>query len=81
VCKLKCANFRRVSDPRRAFRPAFKVTEITDDLYRSTMGVIVISLGTPRSAGEKFGCAWEHLGVPATSLGVPTTVTGRVGHR
>jgi hypothetical protein len=26
------------------------------DWYRSTLGVIVISLGTPRSAGENFGC-------------------------
>jgi len=30
-CKLRCINFRRVSDPRRAFRPAFGVTEISDD--------------------------------------------------
>jgi hypothetical protein len=35
------------------------------------MGVIVISLGTPRSAGENIGCTWEHLEAPATSLGAP----------
>jgi hypothetical protein len=40
------------------------------------MGVIVISLGTPRSAGENFGRTWEHLGAPATSLGAPTTSLG-----
>ena len=38
----------------------------------------MISLGTPRSAGENFRSTWEHLGVPATSLdasslGAPTT--------
>ena len=40
------------------------------------MGVIVISLRTPRCAGENFGCTWEHLGAPATSLGAPTTSLG-----
>jgi len=49
------------------------------------MGVIVIGLGTPRSAGENFGCtwehrghawerqgqSWEHLGAPTTCLGAP----------
>ena len=75
-CKLRCVNFRRVSDPRRAFRPAFRVSGISDDWYRSTMGVIVISLGTPRSARENFGCTWERLGAPTTSLGAPTTCLG-----
>jgi len=72
-CKLRCVNFRRVSDPGRAFRPAFRVTGISDDWYKSTMGVIVISLGTPRSSGENFRCTWEHLGAPATSQGAPMT--------
>jgi len=40
------------------------------------MGVIVISLGTPKRAGENFGCTWEHLGEPATSLGAPVTNLG-----
>jgi len=75
-CNLRCVNFRRVSDPRRAFLPAFRVTAISDDWYRSTMGVIVISLRTPRSAGENVGCTWEHLGAPKTSLGAPTTSLG-----
>jgi len=75
-CNLRCVNFRRVSDPRRAFQPAFRVTGISDDCYRSTMGVIVIGLGTSRSARENFGCTWEHLGAPATSLGVPATSLG-----
>ena len=75
-CKLRCVNFRRVSDPRRAFQPAFGVTEISDDLSSSTMGVIVTSLGTPRSAGENFGCTWENLGALATSLGAPATSLG-----
>ena len=42
------------------------------------MGVIVRSLGTPRSAEEDFGSTWERrrqvwerLGAPAASLGAP----------
>jgi hypothetical protein len=71
--KLRCVIFRRVSDCRRAVRPAFRVTEISDLRYRSTMGVIVISLGMPRSAGENFQYTWGHLGALATSLGAPVT--------
>jgi len=78
-CKLRSVNFRRVSDPRRAFRPAFRVTGIADDCYRSTMGVIVIGLGTPRSAGENIGSIWEHLGGPAISLRALTTSLGAPG--
>jgi len=36
-----------------------EVTGISDDRYRSTMGVIVISLEALWSAGENFGCTWE----------------------
>jgi hypothetical protein len=75
-CKLRCVNFRSISDPRRGFGPAFRVTEISDDWYRGTMRVIVISLGTPRSARENFGCTREHLEAPATSLGAPATSLG-----
>jgi len=78
-CKLGCISFRRVSHPRRAFRPAFKVTWIPDDWYRSTMGVSVIGSGTPRSAGDNFVCSWEHLGAAATSLRVLTTSLGAPG--
>jgi len=67
-CKLICVDFRRVSDPRRLFWLAFSVTVIPDDWYRSAMGVIVRSLGTPRSTGENFGCTWERLGSPRTNL-------------
>ena len=64
-CKLRCVNFRRVSDPRRAFWPALGVTGISDDWYRSTMGVIAMSLRTPRSAGKNLGArgrTWECRG-------------------
>ena len=58
------------------------------------MGVIVIGLGTPWSAGENFGCtwehrqhvwerqrqAWEHLGAPATSLGAPRITVEKSGN-
>ena len=46
-CKLGSVNFRRVSDPKRAFRPAFVVTGISDDWYGSTMGAVVKRLGAP----------------------------------
>ena len=89
-CKLGCVNIRRLPDHRRAFRSAFRVTGISDDWYRSTMGVTVIGLGTPRSAGGNFGSTWEHrrqawkrrgqswqhLGAPATRLGAPATGLG-----
>jgi len=34
------------------------VTGISDDCYRSTIRVIVISLGTRRIAGENLWCTW-----------------------
>jgi len=40
------------------------------------MGVIVLGLGTPRSAGENFGSTWEQLAAPAISLGAPKTSLG-----
>jgi len=56
-CKLRNVKFRRVSDPRSAFRPAFRVTGISDDWHRSTMGVVVKSLETCPSAGDIPGTA------------------------
>ena len=78
-CKLRCVNFRTVSDHTRAFRPAFGITEISDDWYRSTMAVIRISLRTPRRAGEDFVCTWKHRGAPATSLEAPQITPERSG--
>jgi hypothetical protein len=43
-CILRSVKFRRESDPRRAFWPAFGVTGTFDDWYGSTMGAVVISL-------------------------------------
>jgi len=40
------------------------------------MGVIVITLGTSRSARVNFGCTWEDLEVPVTSLGALATGLG-----
>ena len=40
------------------------------------MGVIVISLRTPWSAGENFACTEEHMGALATILGAPMTSLG-----
>jgi hypothetical protein len=74
--KLRCRNFRRVPDGRRAFWLAFGVTGIPEDRYRSTMGVIVRSLRTLQCARENFGCTWEYLGAPVTSLGAPMTSQG-----
>jgi hypothetical protein len=51
-CKLRNVNFRRESDPRRVFHPAFRVTGISDNGYRSTMGVVVICLGAPGTVAQ-----------------------------
>ena len=75
-CKLRCVNIRRVSDPRSTFQPAFRVTAISDDWYRSTLGVIETGLRTSQSARESFRCTMEHLGAPATRPGVPATSLG-----
>jgi hypothetical protein len=79
-CKFRCNNIRRISDPGSIFLLAFTVTGISDDWYSTTMGVIVIGLRIPRSAGENCGCIWEHqrhvlkhLGAPVTSLGAQVT--------
>jgi hypothetical protein len=61
-CKLRCVNFRRVSDPGRVFLPAFRVTGVSDDWYRSTMGVREIGLGKSQRAGEDFGSASDKRG-------------------
>jgi len=52
VCKLRSINFRRVSDPRRAFRQTFGVTGISDDWDGSTMGAVVKRLGAPGTVAE-----------------------------
>ena len=51
-CKLRSVNFRRVSDPRRAIRPAFGVTGISDDWYGSSMGAVVKSLGASGTVAQ-----------------------------
>ena len=56
-CKLSCVNFRRVSDPRTAFRPAFWVPGFSDDWSKSTMGAVVTSLKTPGCTGDRSGSA------------------------
>jgi hypothetical protein len=61
-CKLRCVNFRRVTDHRRAFLPAIRVTGITDD--------------TPGSTREWLEALATHLGAPATSLGALMTSLG-----
>ena len=60
--KLRCVNFRRVSDHRRAFQPACGVTGISNDWYRSSMGAIVISLRIPGSVSDKSGSADDKPG-------------------
>jgi hypothetical protein len=44
-CKLRSVNFRRVSDSRRAFLPAFRVTGSAGE--------------NPGSADDKPGSTWE----------------------
>jgi len=78
-CKLKYVNFKRVSDLRRAFRLAFRVTEISDDWYRSSMGVMVLNLGTSQSAGEIIGCTCERQGQLECADKKPRTAGNKSG--
>jgi hypothetical protein len=59
-CKLRCVNFRRVSDHGKAFQLPFGVTGIPDDWFRSSMGVTVISLKSPETASDKAGSTAIH---------------------
>jgi len=57
-CKLRCVNFRRVSDPWRAFLPAFRVTGSAGDKSGSTwehLGAPATSLGAPPITEEQSG--------------------------
>ena len=76
--KLRCVNFRRVIDHRKAFRPVVGITVISDNWYRSTTEVIVTSWTTPRSTGENVGCTREHMEVPAQSLVSLVTTIGEL---
>jgi len=69
-CKLRSVNFRRVSDPWRVFRPAFRVTGICDDSYRSNWDLWWRVHEYDWSDFDKFGSTsesrrglWVHLGV------------------
>jgi len=46
-CKLRCVNFSRVSDPRRAFLPAFRVTGSAGDKPGKHLGAPATNLGVP----------------------------------
>jgi len=75
-CKLRCINFRRVSNARRALLLALRVTGISDYRYRSTKREKMIDLGIPQSAGEHFGSFYQHLQGPTASPRVQTTNPG-----
>jgi len=69
-CKLRSVNFRRVSDPGRVFRQAFRVTGISDDRYRSNWDLWWLIQEYNGSDCDKFGSTserrrelWVHLGV------------------
>jgi len=78
-CKCICVNFRRVSDLGRALLLNFIITGVSDDCYKSTMGVIMIGLGTSRCPEKNIGCTWKHLGAPTTSLGAPGCASDKPG--
>jgi len=60
-CKLRSVNFRRVSDPTRAFRPAFRVTGISDDWYSSNWDLWWRVKEDHKSDCDKFGNTLERL--------------------
>ena len=68
-CKLRCINFRRVSDPRRAFLPAFRVTGSANDKPGSAWE-------RQRQTWERRRHVWEHLESQWSSLGKTTSSLG-----
>jgi hypothetical protein len=48
-----------LSEYQRSLRTGTGVTAISDDRYKCTMQVIVISLGPFCSARENVGCTWK----------------------
>jgi len=66
--ELRRLNFKREMDPGRRFKVAFRVTWISDNWYKTNIGVIVIDLETCWFAGEIFGRTW---GCHPTNSGIP----------
>jgi len=75
-CKLRSVNFRRVSDPRRVFRQAFRVTGISDDRYGSNWDLWWLiqeydgsDCDKFRSMSERQRELWVHLRVSPNQYG------------
>jgi len=75
-CKLRSVYFRRVSDPRRVFWQAFRVTGISDDRYRSNCDLCSLIQEYDGSDCDTFGSTpgrwrelWVHLGVSPNQRG------------
>jgi len=69
-CKLETVNFWTVSEPRRAFRPAFGICGLSDDRYRSDSDLWYLVHEYKGSDCNKFGNTlerqrehWVHLGM------------------
>jgi len=60
-CKLRCVNFRRVLDPRRAFLPAFRVGGSADNNPRSADGKPASTFASPGWSWERMRHAWKLL--------------------
>jgi len=60
-CKLRCVNFRRVSDPRRAFLLTFRVTGSASDKPGSADNKPGSADVKPGSTWERRRHVWEHL--------------------
>jgi hypothetical protein len=60
-CKLRCVNFRRVSDPRRAFLPAFRGTGSASDKPGSADDKPESTWERRRQTWERRRHVWEHL--------------------
>ena len=70
-CKLWCVNYRRVLDPRREYWLGYKVTVISNDWCKSTMGAWVISLGIFQSVRENIIWTVQPMAGPVPSLVAP----------
>jgi len=68
-CKLRCVNFRRVSDRRRAFLLACRVTGSAQRQAWKHLGAPATNVGAPAT----------NLGAPASCLGAPRITVEQSG--
>jgi hypothetical protein len=68
-CKLRCVNFKRVTDPRRALLPAYRITGSANNKPGSSWERRQQTLECWRQVWEHLESQWSRLGKTTSSLG------------